>query len=85
MIAFYLISHFSILQPGVDELDWLLIVLNGDDDKVLDKCFALLDWLSDLKFAIWWIEEVINVLHVDLHERDADTEFIFIFGLAEVI
>ena len=77
----YLVAHFSILQACIDQLNRLLIILYWNDDKILHKGLALLDWLSNGKFAIGRIEEIIDVLHVYLHERNTDAVLILLFAL----
>jgi len=67
-----LVAHLPELEPSVDQLDGLLVALDGHDDQVLDECLALFQGLPDLEFAVVGVEEVIDVLHVDLHEGDAD-------------
>lgn len=44
----------------------------------------MLDRLPDLEFAVGRIEEVIDVLHVDLHEGNTHAPLLLALGLVEV-
>jgi hypothetical protein len=44
----------------------------------------VLHGLTDLKFAVGGVEEVVDVLHVDLHEGNTDTPLLLAFGLIEM-
>ena len=74
-----LVSYFPIFEAGINQLYGLFVVGDGDDDEVLDKGLSFFQRLSDLQFAVRGIEEIVDILHVDLHERNADTPFIWIF------
>ena len=77
----YLVAHFSILQACIDQLNGLLIILYWNDDKILHKGLALLDRFSNGEFAVGRIEEIIDILHVYLHERNTDAVLILLFAL----
>ena len=74
-----MVSYFPIFQARINQLYGLLVVGDGNDDKILDKGLSFLERLSDLQFAVRGIEEIVDILHVDLHERNADAPLIWIF------
>lgn len=63
----------------------MLVVLDRDNDKVFHESLALFEWLSDLQFAVGRVEKIIDVLHVDLHEGNADAPLFLVLRLAEVV
>ena len=74
----FLVADFPVLQPRINELNRLLVVLDGNDDQVLNKSLPLLITLPDLQFSVGRVEQVIDILHVNLHERDTNTPLLLI-------
>lgn len=81
----FLIPHLSKLQASIDQLNRLLVVLDRNYNEVFHEGLALFKRLSDLQFAIGRVEEIIDILHVDLHEGNADAPLFFALRLAEVV
>lgn len=76
-----MVSNFSELQTSIYQLNRLLVVIDWHYHQIFYKGLSLLDRLSDLQFSVGGIEEVIDVLHVNLHEGNTDAPFLFILGV----
>ena len=80
----YLVADLAVFEPRINEFNGLLVVADGDDDKILNKGLALLQGLADLKLPVGGVEEVVDVLHVDLHEGDADAPLVGVSSRVQV-
>lgn len=56
----------------------MLVVLDGHDDQVLHEGLSLLQRLPDLKLSVGGIEEIVNIFHIDLHERDTNVPILLV-------
>jgi hypothetical protein len=56
----------------------LLVVLDRHDDQVLHEGLSLLQRLPDLKLSVGGIEEIVNIFHIDLHERDTNVPILLV-------
>ncbi len=56
----------------------MLVVLDRHDDQVLHEGLSLLQRLPDLKLSVGGIEEIVNIFHIDLHERDTNVPILLV-------
>lgn len=56
----------------------MLVVLDRHDDQVLHEGLSLLQRLSDLKLSVGGIEKIVDIFHIDLHERDTNVPILLV-------
>lgn len=80
-----LVANLPELQASIYQLNRLLVVIDRHYHQILNKGLSLFDGLSDLQFSVGWIEEVVDVLHINLHEGNADAPLLLVLGVVEMV
>jgi hypothetical protein len=63
----------------------LLVVLDRHDDQVLHEGLSLLQRLPDLKLSVGGIEKIVDIFHIDLHERDTNVPILLVLWGVEML